>query len=101
MTPKESFKYSYTKPCLDWYETVNIEIKDGEYRGFEIERRFGSTWYLHGFRDEKLKVISEINGYDLKLFIKWCETKNGSLITTIRSISTSINIIEDIKELLK
>jgi hypothetical protein len=105
---KESFKYQYTRPCLDWFEYVPIEIKPDDYYYFKLERRFGPSWWIIGTnpvdepkRHWEEKVIGEIDKRTLLNFIKWCETEYGSKITEIHAISGSFNIIKEIESLLK
>ena len=38
---KAPFKFSYTQPSLDWFETINVEIKPDDYYYFKLQRRYG------------------------------------------------------------
>lgn len=111
---KESFCFSYTVSSLDWFDTINVEIKPTDYYYFKLEKRFGNSWYLIGSNpplksdDFKWKEteIGEIGLTDLKRFIKWAKYAKygeygGSRITTIRAISGDLNIIECLKDLVE
>lgn len=45
---KTPFKFSYTQPSLDWFETINVEINPDDYYYFELQRRYGPDWWLIG-----------------------------------------------------
>lgn len=45
---KAPFKFSYTQPSLDWFETINVEIKPDDYCYFKLQRRYGTDWWLIG-----------------------------------------------------
>ena len=45
---KAPFKFSYTQPSLDWFETINVEINPDDYYYFELQRRYGPNWWLIG-----------------------------------------------------
>lgn len=105
---KKPFTFKYFKPCLDWYEVINVEIKPTDYYYFHLERRFGPSWWVIGcnlVKEPKYewvnKELGEISPSELVDFIKWCETENGSRITQINVISGSFNIFNEIKKLLK
>lgn len=104
---KEPFKFSYTMPSLDWFETIPVEIKPEDYYYFKIQRRYGPTWWIIGSNPVDApeyhwedKEVGKIDGQDLIRFIEWAKTDIGSRITEISAISGSIDIIEEIKKLL-
>lgn len=45
---KAPFKFSYTQPSLDWFETINVEIKPDDYYYFKLQRRYGPDRWLIG-----------------------------------------------------
>ena len=105
---KESFKYSYTRPCLDWFDWVHVEIKPEDYLYFKNQRRFGPSWYLFGSnpKDEpkyhwETKEIGRVDDGDLIRFIEWAKNDQGSSITEITSIAGSFDIINEITNLLR
>lgn len=107
---KEPFVFTYTKPLLDWYETIKVEIKPEDYYYFHLERRFGPTWWLVGcnpvdkpnyhweYKDLG-EIGSEISNYDVKRFIEWAKCDNGSRITRINVISGSFDIFKEIEKI--
>jgi len=105
---KKSFKYTYTRPSLDWFEYVDVEIKPDDYYYFKLNRRFGPSWWLIGTNpvDEptyhwKETEIGKINEEDLVRFIKWAETDIGNKITSIDMICGSFNVFEETEKILK
>lgn len=103
---KEPFSYKYTRPCLDWFDWVSVEIKHDDYCYFRIERRFGPSWWLIGMnpKDEPKyhwedTEIGKIGDLDLRRFIEWAKSKNGSKIIEVKAISGSFNIIEEVLKL--
>lgn len=107
---KEPFVFTYTKPLLDWYETIKVEIKPEDYYYFHLERRFGRTWWLVGcnpvdkpnyhWENTVLGEIgTEISNYDVKRFIEWAKTDGGSRITQINVISGSFDIFKEIENI--
>ena len=104
---KGVFKFEYTKPALDWFDIIEVEIKPDEYCYYRIERRFGPSWWLIGMNPVnepeyhwKEKQIGSISEKDLARFIKWAETDIGSNIIEIKAISGSFNILKEIEKLL-
>ena len=93
---------------MDWYESVDVEIKYGDYYYYKIERRFGPSWWLVGRNpvDEpryhwEETSIGEIGIIDLKRFIEWSKDgKKGSKITEVRAICSDFNILVEIAALL-
>lgn len=108
MSSKDSFKYQYNRPCSDWFETVDVEIKLNDYYYFKIERRFGPSWWIVGMNPVEKpeyhweeKSLGEINERDLLRFIKWAESDNyRSKIIEIKAICGDFNILEEIKRLI-
>lgn len=109
---KEPFVFEYTMPLLDWYETIKVTIKPEDYYYFHLERRFGRTWYLVGCNPvdepsyhweykELGQIGSELSNYDVKRFIEWAKSDNGSRITRINVISGSFDIFKEIEDIFK
>jgi len=105
---KEPFVYQYTRPSLDWFEYVPVEIKHDDYYYFRLERRYGPTWWIIGMNpvDEpnyhwEEKQIGEIRGHDLLRFIQWAKSDTGSSIIEIKAISGSFDILNEIGKLLE
>ena len=108
---KEPFEFSYTVPVLDWYDIVKVKINPEDYYYFHLERRYGPSWHLIGCNpiDEypywKSKDLGCL-GYegrdgDVKRFIEWAKTKNGSRITQISTLCGSMDIFKAIQKLLE
>lgn len=107
---KESFKFEYMKPALDWYEIIKVEIKPDDYYYFKLQRRYGPTWWLigknppaKGAKDYKWteKEIGEICVCDLVRFIEWAKLEyGGSKIVEISAISGSFDILREVRKLL-
>ena len=95
---KELFKFSYNIPSLDWYTTKNVEIEWNDYAYFKLEYRYGDTY---------AKELGEISKNDLDRFIKWCEFDypdnyhKGNKLVDISVISTGMNIISVIQDIIK
>lgn len=105
---KEPFKYQCTRPCLDWFEFVTVEIKSDDYYYFKLERRHGPSWWIIGMKTVEEPnhhweetQIGEIDESSLLSFIKWAEDERGSKIIEIHAISGSFNIFKDVEKLLK
>ena len=102
---KEPFRFEYTRPWLDWYEIVRVEIKPDDYRLFRLEARCG-TWWIVGMNPPPQcsntyrwveTQIGQIGLSDIGRFIKWAETeRGGSRITEITASSNEHNIIKTI-----
>lgn len=104
---KEPFKFSYTMPTYDWYDTFNVTINENDYGYFRLEHRFGdkNQWWLIGIKctNERLyreeKELGWLYSSEVKKFIEWAKTeRNGSKLLEIQAISTSWNLIDLIKE---
>ena len=106
---KAVFCFECTKPCLDWYDIVNVEIKRDDYCYFRIERRYDNTWLLVGMNPPAkrgdynwlTKTLGRISNRDLVRFIEWAKEGRGSKIIEVSSISGSFDILHDIAELLR
>lgn len=108
---KEPFRFEYTKPSLDWYDIVKVEIKPGDYALFKLELRFGKSWWLVGMNPPKSDYkpsylwdetdIGRIDNYDIIRFIKWAECGyHGSKLCEIKAISSSLNIVNEVAKLV-
>lgn len=105
-TKKEKFIFIWTRPCLDWFEQKTIELEEGSYVYYKIQRRFGPSWWIiginfvgeHKYHREETQ-IGEINTCDLKRFMYWCKIDGGSKIIEISAIGGNFDIIEEIKKL--
>jgi len=103
---KEPFKFSYTKPSLDWYEDVNVSIAYDKYHYIALEMRYGNSWWVIGkkYNDDKDKWESEqigrINEPDIPRLVQWAEYTNRfghqvSILNEIRAIDGSLNPIRE------
>ena len=105
MTEKEPFVFEYTIPSLDWYTTIRKQIEWAEYDYFEIEYRYGPSYWLIGYKQGKREEIGELRGRYIQKFIKWSEfsfgLSNSSKLAKISVISTSLNIVKMMKEIVK
>ncbi len=108
---KEPFKFEYTMPSLDWYETINVEIKPKDYTYFKLVRRYGkNTWWLIGMNPPARnsedyrwteKDIGRIAVRDIARFIEWAKNDiGGSRLVEISALSGSFDILQEIKDLL-
>ena len=103
MITKEPFQSSYIAPSLDYYCVEKISVNYDDYDYFELQRRFGPSWWIAGFKNGKSKEIGRLDHVeDLARFIEWCTSGyGGSKLVTITAISTSFDILKTISELLK
>ena len=108
---KEPFEFSYTIPCLDWYETINVSILYNQYNYLTLERRYGPSWWLLGDRfnkqlDQWERIdIGEISSYDIRRLVEWARftTRNGSTISIlagVRAIDGVLNPIDAFLEIM-
>jgi len=107
---KGSFRFVYTRPSLDWFETVNVEIKPDDYYYFKLERRFGPNWWLIGKNPPPENSthyewsetdIGRISHRDIARFIDWAKFDGGgSKLVEISAISGSFDILKEIENLL-
>lgn len=108
---KESFKFEYTMPSLDWYDIIRVEIKPKDYCYFKLQRRYGPSWWLIGMNPPKdnakeykwtEKEIGRISSRDIARFIEWAKNEHGgNNLIQISAISGSFNILQEIEKLLK
>lgn len=105
--PKDNFKFTSMLP--NW-SIIPVEIKPDDYEYFKLIRRYGPSWWLIGCKtvgeEKELGILSEgtSRSEDLttvKEFIKWAKTEHGSRIVEISAISTSFDILEEIKKLVR
>lgn len=101
----KDFTYTYTRPSLDWFESVNVTIKNDDYMYFELQRRYGPSWWLIGLKQidnpygfERIE-IGQIPEAIVSKFIDWTKTGNGNRITTITAISGSFDIFKEISNI--
>lgn len=104
---KEPFIFQYTMPSLDWYETIQKEVKWEDYIYFKIQYRFGERWWLLGYKEKDGRFeheeveIGELRKPHLKKFIEWCEFdyygRKGSKLIGVGVISTGMNLMEIFK----
>ena len=108
---KEPFKFEYTMPSLDWYETIRVEIKPDDYCYFKLQRRYGRDWWLIGknppvdgakeYRWTE-KEIGRISVGDIVRLVDWAKLPyGGSKITEISVISGAFGLLREIEELMK
>ena len=107
---KAPFKFSYTQPSLDWFETINVEIKPDDYYYFKLQRRYGPDWWLIGqnpppensTRYEWSETeLGRISCRDIAKFVEWARIDGGgSKIVEISAISGSFDLLREIKVLL-
>ncbi len=98
----EPFTFSYTRPCLDWYETQKVEIRWNDFDEFRLELRFGPSVWLVGivlYSDrneiEEYQIGEFEHKEDLERFIEWNKKlcKNGG--TAIKKITCLHNGLFD------
>ena len=107
---KAPFKFSYTQPSLDWFETINVEIKPDDYYYFKLQRRYGPDWWLIGQNPPPENSthyewsetdIGKISNRDLMRFIDWAKFDgSGSKIVEISVISGALDIFNEIEDIL-
>lgn len=107
---KDPFRFSYNTPSLDWYITINVEVKWEDYLYFKIQRRFGPSYWLIGYKNEDGRIkhreveIGELSKRDISRFVKWSEyttpfNQTGSKLIGVSVITTGMNIADAIKEI--
>lgn len=103
---KTPFKFTYTKPSLDWYADVNVSIAYDKYNYLILERRYGDSWWLLGCKyiEDKDKwveeQIGEIGKKDIPRLVEWAEYTDGfghqvSILNEIRTIDGCLNPIRE------
>lgn len=107
---KAPFKFSYTQPSLDWFETINVEINPDDYYYFELHRRYSPDWWLIGknpppknsTRHEWSETaLGRLSCRDIAKFVEWARIDGGgSKIVGISAISGSFDLLHEIKALL-
>jgi len=108
---KEPFKFSYTKPSLDWYEFVDVSIAYDEYNYLTLEARYGGTWWVVGkkYIEDKLdweyKQIGRIEERDIPRLVKWAEYTNRfghqvSILNEVRAIDGCLNPIREFLKIM-
>ena len=111
-TQKEPFRFEYTKPSLDWYDIVKVEIQPGDYAWFKLELRFGNSWWLVGMNPPKSDYkpsylwdetdLGRMGNGDIIRFIRWAECSfHGNRLVEIKAISNSLNIVNEVAKLVK
>lgn len=83
---KAPFKFSYTQPSLDWFETINVEIKPDDYYYFKLQRRYDPDWWLIGQNpppknSTRLEwsetALGRISCRDIAKFVEWARIDGG------------------------
>ena len=108
---KHPFKFTYTKPSLDWYEDVEVSITYDKYSYLTLEKRYGDSWWLIGkkyIKDEDKWVqeqIGEIRNEYIPKLVKWAEYINRfghkvSILNEVRGIDGCLNPIREFLEIM-
>lgn len=103
----ESFEFAYTRPSLDWYETIKRTVGPDDYERFELQLRYGLTWWLIGHKADKgghdiPKDIGRLSRVDAVRFIKWAKRElHGSDQVEFSAISTALNLAAEISKLME
>lgn len=113
-TQKEPFRFEYTRPTLDWYDIVKVEIQPHDYALFRLELRYGNTWWLVGMNPPKSDYkpsylwdetdVGRMGVSDIIRFTEWAECgclRNGSKLCEIKAISSSLNVVSEFAEIVK
>ncbi len=106
---KKPFKFTYTKPSLDWYEDVDVSIAYDEYNYLTLERRYSDSWWLlgHKYIEDKDKwvkeQIGEIRDKDIPRLVEWAEYTNrfGHQVSILNEIRTIDGCLNPIREFLR
>lgn len=106
---KRPFKFTYTKPLLDWYEDVNVSIAYDEYNYLTLERRYSDSWWVIGQKYIKDKdkwvseQIGEIREKDIPRLVEWAEYTNrfGHQVSILNEIRTIDGYLNPIREFLR
>ena len=106
---KKPFKFTYTKPSLDWYEDVDVSIAYDEYQYLILERRYGDSWWVIGekYIEEKEKwayeQIGEIRERGIPRLVEWAEFTNrfGHQISILREIRAIDGCLNPIREFMR
>lgn len=103
----EPFKFEYTMPFLDWYKIIKRTVTTDDYDWFELQLRYGSSWWLIGHkvdieRNDTKKDIGRLSKREAVRFIEWAEREgHGNNPVEISAISSSLNLAKEIGELLE
>lgn len=106
---KEPFKFTYTRPSLDWYEDVNVSIAYDEYNYLALESRYGGSWWVIGkkYIENKDKWVSEqigeIRKPDIPRLVEWAEYTNrfGHQVSILNEVRTIDGCLNPIREFLR
>lgn len=105
MKEKEPFVFEYTMPCLDWYETIKVEIDPEDFYYFGLELRYGGDWWLIGMNplDSNLatdkwaeKCLGRLTRRDAARFAIWA----GRKLIQIGAISGALDLMNETGKLM-
>lgn len=103
----EPFKFEYTMPSLDWYETIEKTVVPDNYSYFELQLRYGLNWWLVGHKvdsewNDNKKDIGRLSKRDVVRFINWAKREGyGGNLSEISAISSSLDLVSEIKKLVE
>ena len=104
---KGAFEFTYTRPYLDWYETVNVSLPYDKYSYLTLELRYGGTWWLIGhkycedtYKWDRDEQIGEIYSPVIPRLVEWAEYTNKyghrvSILQEVRAIDGCLNPIRE------
>lgn len=98
---KENFTLVCNDWCIDWPTTNDVVINDNDYLGYEIQKRFGPTWWVIGIKknvkyDLRQEQFGEVSKSELLRFMRWA----GTRIVSFNCIASNMGLITDLKEIL-
>ena len=103
----EPFKFEYTMPSLDWYETIEKTVSLDDYDYFELQLRYGPCWWLVGHKidsewNNTAKEIGRLSRKDVARFIEWVKRNPcGSNLVELFAISSSLDLMGEISKLVE
>lgn len=108
----EPFRFEYTRPSYDWYTLHVVEIKPDDFYYFELELRYGNTWWLIGknppdfasndFTWDK-RCLGRLTRHDAARFVVWARDAAFDIrnkLVGISAISGNLDVVEEIEALL-
>lgn len=89
--------------CIDWPVNKYVEINDDNFIGYEIQYRFGPSWWISGINPieqqkskGRLTEFGQVNVQELLKFIFWAKNK----IVSFDCITSKMNFVDVLKEIL-
>lgn len=109
---KSPFEFTYTRPSLDWYETVNVSLEFDKYDYLSLQRRFGPSWWLKGHKYNENREeweetdIGRIEEDDIPRLIGWARYTDEwgnthNLVLEISGLGTGLDVIDSFMKIME